>query len=196
MNGLADKVVELERSLTGKGIPHAFGGAIALAYCINDARATSDVDINVFVPPDEAAHVFAALPPGVRSTAADAKRAERDGQIRLHWDATPVDLFFSYHPFHEHARGRCRQVPFGGITIPVLACTDLTVFKAFFARTRDWADIEAMAAAGTVDEGEALAWMADLLGTDDEHRDRLQQALGATHEDVHRPRRQLPRHDR
>lgn len=193
MTALADKVVLLGAALASDGIPHAFGGALALAYCTNEARATSDVDINVFVDPGEAARVLAALPDGVRVTTADCKQAERDGQVRLYWDETPVDLFFSYHPFHDHAAGRCRKVPFGDATIPVLACTDLTVFKAFFARTRDWADIEAMAASGTIDDAEAVRWVTDLLGEDDEHTVRLARALRATREDTEEPRRGLPR---
>lgn len=33
----------------------------------------------------------------------------------------------------------------------MLSCADLAVFKAFFNRTKDWADLEEMRSAGTLD---------------------------------------------
>jgi hypothetical protein len=156
-----------------------------LAYCIEQPRATADIDVNVFVAPTDAKRVFKALPRGVEVTAADRRVAERDGQVRLMWERTPVDLFFSYHPLHELAASRWREVPFSATTIPILGCTDLTVFKAFFARTRDWADIETMAVAATVDDTEALRWAGELLGTDSDDYERLERAL---HEPPHEGR--------
>ena len=58
----------------------------------------------------------------------------------------PIDLFFANHPFHDTVQGRVRTVPFADTRITVLDCTSLAVFKAFFDRTKDWADLEAMAA--------------------------------------------------
>jgi hypothetical protein len=91
----------------------------------------------------------------------------------VQWERTPLDLFFAYHPFHDLAAQRCREVPFADTSIPVLGCTDLTVFKAFFGRTRDWADIETMALAATVDDAEALRWAGNLSGTDSDNYQRL-----------------------
>lgn len=59
-----------------------------------------------------------------------------------------------------------RTVPFEGTTIPVLHCDALMVFKAMFNRTRDWADIEDMVAAGA-DTTAAIATVSALLGEDD-----------------------------
>jgi hypothetical protein len=191
VTGLAGQVAGLHRAFSEAGIPHAFGGALALAFCIDQARATSDIDVNVFVAPSEAARVFSALPEGVRVTATDRRQAERDGQVRLWWDSTPVDVFFAYHPFHEHAATRTREVPFVEGTIPVLDCTDLTLFKAFFNRTRDWADIEAMAASRTVDADEADRWVTTLLGDDSDEAVRLRATLAAPPADEPPPR--LPR---
>ncbi len=50
MTTLVEKVVALSDALTTAGVPHAFGGAIALAYCTEDPRGTRDVDVNAFVP--------------------------------------------------------------------------------------------------------------------------------------------------
>ena len=43
------------------------------------------------------------------------------------------------------------MVEFEGTRIPILGADELALFKAMFDRTQDWADIEAMVAAGTVD---------------------------------------------
>lgn len=179
MSLLGERIIAIHSALAAAEVPHAIGGAIALAYCTADPRGTSDIDCNVFVVPDRAAEVFAILPDGVVATAADLRLAERDGQVRLWWDATPVDMFFCYHPFHLGAGDRVRHVPFEGVELPVLACTDLAVFKAFFNRTKDWADIEAMVDVGAVDVMAIRRWLVDLLGQDDPRLDRLESAVRA-----------------
>jgi hypothetical protein len=177
VDALAGQVVELHRGLANADIPHAFGGALALAFCTADPRGTSDIDVNVFVHPDGVEVTLAALPDGVRVTDADPQLAKRDGQVRLWWDETPVDLFFAYHPFHRAASERIVVVPFEGVEIPVLSCTDLAVFKALFARRRDWADIADMARASTIHGQEALQIVAGLLGDDSDNYAELEQAL-------------------
>ena len=52
MSVLVDKIVALHRSFEAARIPHAFGGALALAWCTQRARGTIDIDVNVFVPSD------------------------------------------------------------------------------------------------------------------------------------------------
>ena len=54
-----------------------------------------------------------------------------------------------------------------------LACDDLAVFKAFFNRTRDWADLEAMRDAGTLDVSAVAGVLATFLGGDDDRIARL-----------------------
>ncbi len=46
MTTLVEKVLALSEALTAADVPHAFGGAIALAYCTEDPRGTRDVDVN------------------------------------------------------------------------------------------------------------------------------------------------------
>jgi hypothetical protein len=170
---LPAKIVELHRALAGAGVPHAFGGALALAWCTQQARGTIDIDLNLFVPPDRADEVLAALPPGVTCTDADRARIERDGQVRLWWDETPIDLFFNTTEFHERIAARIQQHPFLDTDLPFLSCRDLAVFKAFFNRTRDWADLEEMAAAGALDVEAVLGTLANYLGGDDDRVARL-----------------------
>jgi hypothetical protein len=166
MSRLEDRLLAVHDGLTAAGIPHAIGGAIALGYCVLEARATQDVDVNVFVTPDRTKEVFAALPHEVEFGGLDVERAERDGQVRLRWEITPIDLFFNVLPFHEDVKKNVRHVPLGERTIPVLSCTGLAVFKAVFDRPRDWVDIEAMVEARALDLDEAVRWVSEMAGAD------------------------------
>ena len=166
---LPQKILELHRSLAAAAVPHAFGGALALAWCTRRARGTIDVDVNLFVPPASAREVLAALPGGVAWGDEDLARIEADGQVRLWWGPTPLDLFFSTTDFHDRVATRARLEPFLEHEVPFLSCRDLAVFKAFFDRTRDWADLEEMAAAGTLDVEAVLGVLVRYLGGDD-HR--------------------------
>lgn len=172
MSVLAERLLAIDAALTAAGIQHAFGGAIALAYCTGEPRATIDLDVNVFLPAEEFDRGLAALPSAITATADNRAELAAAGQTRTWWDATPVDLFFDTHPFHAVAAARRRQVPFAGATIPVLDCTTLAVFKAFFNRTKDWADLEAMADAGQLDVDAVGGFLRNLLG-DDPRLDRL-----------------------
>jgi hypothetical protein len=177
MAGLPDKIVSLHRALADATIPHAFGGALALAWCTERARGTIDIDVNVFVDAAEAARVLGVLPEGVAWDDEDQARIERDGQVRLWWEATPVDLFLNTTEFHLQAGARARVETFAGVDIPFLSCLDLAVFKAFFNRTKDWADLEEMVAAGTLDVDRAVGVLSRYLGPTDERIERLQGLL-------------------
>jgi hypothetical protein len=173
---LTEKIVQLHEHLAGGVVPHAFGGALALAWCTERARGTIDIDVNVFLGVAELDRVLGALPAGVRSTDEDLMRLRRDGQARLWWDETPVDVFLDTTDFHRAAAKRCRTEVFGGTDVPFLGCGDLAVFKAFFDRTKDWADLEAMAEIGTLDIDRLVGVLVDHLGPTD-HRIAKVQAL-------------------
>jgi len=173
---LAEKLVVLHRALVSGRIPHAFGGAIALAYWTLDPRGTSDIDVNLFVPADDPERALRSLPDGVTVPPDTIETIVRDGQVRLWWDDTPVDLFFDNVPVHEDAARNRRTVPFAGTQIPILGPVELTVFKAMFDRTRDWADIEAMLEEGTLDVTAAETVLRTMLPDDDPRFDRLDEA--------------------
>jgi hypothetical protein len=166
MSDLSDLLFEVHDALDRAGIPHAVGGAIALAYCTLDPRGTRDLDFNLFVGTERAREVLAALPDRVEVDGDRLERLERDGQVRLKAGIAPVDLFLNVLPFHEHVSEHVRQVPLEGRTIPILSCTALVVFKAMFDRTQDWADIEAMVEARSFDTDEASHWIREMLGDD------------------------------
>ena len=167
--GLADKVVQLHDALAAASIPHAFGGALALAYYA-EPRATVDIDVNVFIGPDRLGTVLDALQPFGITRVPPTDRVARDGQARVWWGRNPLDLFFSYDPVHEAMSERVRVVPFGDVEIPILAPEHLLVAKVVFDRPKDWLDIEQMLlTVPALDLDEARRWLRHLLG-DDDHR--------------------------
>ena len=178
MTTLPAKIVAIHKALASAGLPHAFGGALALAWCTERARGTIDIDINVFVGTSQSEAVFAALPKKVKWTEADVVTLRRDGQVRIWWDTTPLDLFLNTTPFHDEIAARTRWERFAEASIPFLSCQDIAVFKAFFNRTKDWADIEEMQAAGTLDKARVIAVLVQYLGSDDERIDRLNALAG------------------
>lgn len=170
---LAQRITAIDTAL--RKVPHAFGGALALAYYA-EPRATIDIDLNVFVPASEYDRVAAPL----RSLGAHTddpsivEIAERDGQVRVMWDTTPIDLFFAYDEFHTAAGRACRSVPFADSSIPILGPEHLLVCKALFNRAKDWVDIDAVLALGTaVDAAEVLRWVGRIAGDDDPRYERI-----------------------
>jgi hypothetical protein len=164
---LVDKLIAIHDALAAHSLPHAFGGAIALAYCVEEPRGTRDLDVNIFCDAAAAAEALAALPAGVRVGKQDIEAVSRDGQTRLDWDGVPVDVFLNNLPLHDAVANAVVWVPLQGRRIPVLDCASLVVFKSFFDRTRDWADIEAVALATPADIEAAAQMLADLVGKDD-----------------------------
>jgi hypothetical protein len=178
--GLARKVVRIDRALTRAKVSHAFGGALALAYYAVP-RATVDIDINVFTPPEGYPEVSRILKRvGVNTFPPDQEVLER-GQCRTWWGRTPVDLFFSYDEIHEAMAQHFRMVPFGSTKIPVLAPEHLLVAKFAFDRPKDWIDIEQMLiATDDLDIGEINRWVDHLLDLHDARAARLASLIDRT----------------
>jgi hypothetical protein len=173
---LAQRILELERALAA--IPHAFGGALALAYYA-EPRATIDIDLNLFIPVERFPDVAGPLLElGASVSPAVADLVRRHGQARVMWDETPLDLFFAYDAFHDAAAAGRRRVPFAEETIPVLAPEHLIVCKAVYNRSKDWVDIDAMIAAEVVlDVAEILRWVGRIAGDQDPRFNRLAAVL-------------------
>jgi hypothetical protein len=167
MTSIVDKVLVISSALEDQKLPYAFGGALALAFCTERARGTIDIDVNVFVARDEAAKVLTALCPPASRSDGDLVVLEQDGQIRLWWGTTPVDLFLDTTEFHPQVAQRRQLHDFGGWPIPFLGCSDLAVFKAFFNRTKDWADLEEMIAVGALNVDQTMGVLVRYLGADD-----------------------------
>ena len=173
MSELVDKLFAVHDALHAKSLPHAFGGAIALAYCVEEPRGTRDLDVNIFCDAADAEKVLAALPAGVRVDADDVQRVRQDGQARLFWDGVPIDVFLNNLPLHEEVANAVVWVWMEGRRVPLLDCASLVLFKSFFDRTKDWGDIEAVAVATPEDIEIAASKLAELVGKDDPAYKRL-----------------------
>lgn len=177
---LDEKIVLVHRALDEAGVGHAFGGALALAYYA-EPRATIDVDVNIFVPPRRAGRTLDVL--GALGVPIDRKTAladaRRDGQLRVRWGRSPLDLFFAYDPFHGACETSRRFVPFGDARIPILAPEHLIVCKAVFDRRKDWLDIEQMLfiTARDLDVAEVSEWSHRIVGEHDRRARRLDDLL-------------------
>ncbi|MGI8926671.1 MAG: hypothetical protein ACR2HN_08510 [Tepidiformaceae bacterium] len=183
--GLGWKLPALVRRLTECGIEHAIGGAMAAAYW-GIPRGTADIDVNIFLDQSEGASALACLAPlGIRPEQADALASlERQGQVRLAWEETPVDLFFAYHAFHQSCRARAVEVPLDDHQITILSAEDLVIFKVLFNRPRDWGDIEQIldVQGEAFDAAYAFRWLDEILGAEDSARARLADVTGWGHE--------------
>jgi hypothetical protein len=176
-SSLPEKVVAIDGALTEARIPHAFGGALALAYYA-EPRATIDIDVNVFVPTNRIDEIEMALAPLGVSTEVDETALERDGQCRLWWGNTAVDLFFSYDEVHEAMSGHTRRVPFGDEEFEILSPEHLVVCKASFDRVKDWLDIEQiLVAMEDFDADEVDRWLLHLVGADDHRKQRFDELV-------------------
>jgi hypothetical protein len=171
--GIVDKILALHTTLDAARLSHAFGGALALAWCTERARGTIDIDVNEFVDQALAGTELDALPAEVERSSTDLERCIRDGQVRLWWDHTPIDVFTNTTEFHLAAADRTVVHEFASHNVPFLSCSDVAVFKAFFNRTRDWADLEEMVAADTLDRDLVLGTLVHYLGHDDLRVERL-----------------------
>lgn len=177
MTELVRKLFAIHEGLTRAGLAHAFGGAIALAYCVDEPRGTRDLDVNIFTPAENAERALAGLPEGVSVGPDDLEAVLRDGQARLYWDGTPVDVFLNNVPFHEAVAEGVLWVPLEGREVPVLDCASLVVFKALFDRTKDWADIEAVAECTPAQVEAAAVALGRMVGEGDETPERLRALL-------------------
>jgi hypothetical protein len=173
MDDLVSKIIQLHETLAASDLPHAFGGALALAWCTQRARGTIDIDVNLLVSTDDWQRALNSLPADVKITREEQKILKRDGQVRIWWDKTPLDLFLNSTEFHSGIKKRVRWETFAGRSLPFLSCLDLAVFKAFFNRTKDWADLEEMLQANTLDKERVQAVLIKYLGSDDERVTRL-----------------------
>ena len=82
-----------------------------------------------------------------------------DGQARLQWGPSLLDVFFATMTLHDEMAERSRTVAFGPTTIPILSPEDLIICKAVFDRPKDWVDIQAMVEWETVVDLELIPTM-------------------------------------
>ena len=97
-----EAAVHFGSALQTAGIPYAIGGAIAYGF-FGAARGTHDVDLNLFVPGDQAGPALTTLIDAgldIDERLALLTASER-GDARGLFQGLPVDLFFNSIPVHE-----------------------------------------------------------------------------------------------
>jgi hypothetical protein len=176
----SDRIVVLHELLDSIGIRHQFGGGIALAWYRNP-RATTDIDVNVTIPPSAADPVLGSVGVlGVSVSAANRAAVKKVGQARLDWQGAYLDVFFATTELHQEMAREARLVQFGPVQIPILSPEHLIVCKAIFNLPKHWLDIEEMVEWGTeIDAGETLHWLDEILGHDSAQAARLAAILEA-----------------
>jgi len=153
---LISLALRVHEQLDRDGIPHAFGGALALGY-VAEPRGTADIDLNVFVPVADVERVMASL--ATIGLAPDRSLDDWMPAAGLRFRSVdepfPVDVFLSLDDTYDEIRERCTAQPLGPerTLVPVLSADDLAVFKLSFGRDKDWVDLRSIAAATTLDVG-------------------------------------------
>jgi hypothetical protein len=184
---LDEQIVAIERAFAAADIPHAFGGAQALGY-YGIVRATHDIDVNIFLAVDEVERVFSVL--GALGAATDnpglRRLAKRDEQVRVFWEATPIDLFFAYDALHRSSLERRRRVDFYGDPIHILSAEDLITYKATFNREKDWNDIAGMiyACEQPLDYDYVRRWLARIDAPEGRRLARLERLIASGGQDL------------
>lgn len=143
-------IVAIHDQFDRADIPHAFGGALALGY-VAEPRGTVDIDVNVFLTPDDMNRVTNALAVlGFRPSTPDGDAPPIAGVRFDHPEHPfPVDVFPSLHDRYSHIEQRRKFHPFGRgrDLLPFLSAEDLCVFKLSFSRPKDWVDLQAVVSA-------------------------------------------------
>ncbi len=178
-----ERVLQVHRLLEEAGVPHAVGGALALAYHVQEARATRDIDLNVAADPHDPTTLLQLLPKDVPWDDGDVQTIRTTGQVRLLWPhpdgqpAIPLDLFFPQGALHDVILKRSETVAMLDGTVPILSATDLMIFKVLDGRRKDWADIEELLRHGKADVEEARRWLTAIVGPDDPRHTTLDALL-------------------
>lgn len=176
----ADVAQLLANALEAKAIPYAIGGALAYGVW-GDPRATYDVDINVFVRPEEldtALDVLIAA--GVAIDKEVARQADRDGDVLVgRYRGMRVDLFTPTIPFAWEAMTTSKRVTGPTGAAQYLSAEATAVFKLLFFRGKDLLDVEKLIATQQekLDVAYVRRWLVDMMGEGDERVVALDQML-------------------
>jgi hypothetical protein len=158
-------------ALESADIPHAIGGALALAVW-GFPRATNDVDVDVFLPVESLGPALEALRQAeLEFDAREAlERARERGDFRARAGSMRVDVFVSSIPFYDAVRRRIRRAPLMERPAWFLSPEDLVVFKLLFFRTKDLLDVERLVTflADDFDRAYVRRWLVELVGESDE----------------------------
>lgn len=170
LESLVEVVTTLIDRLEAAQLPYAFGGAIALSAW-SEPRATTDVDLNLWVGDDDLPSAVALLrEAGVEIELADALRGARErGMFAGPRGSYRVDVFVPSVPFYDVALERRVRVTLADRQTWVLSPESLAVFKLLFFRPKDLVDISRLLEVHrpALDVGFVRRWLVDMVGPSD-----------------------------
>jgi hypothetical protein len=153
------------------GVPYAVGGAIAYGLYA-PPRATNDVDLNIFLEPEQIDPALDALERAGAELDRDAARvsAADRGDFVARVDGMRVDVFVLSIPLSSSAASRVSEGILQGRSIAVLAAEDLVLFKLLFFRAKDISDVSRLVAfqGDALDRRYIRRWLVDTVGEDDD----------------------------
>lgn len=166
----ADIGLKLALALEAEGIEYALGGALAYGVWALP-RATRDVDLNIFLPPEKLAPALKVLAnAGVQFDAAEAERRAADEGMFVGWmGACRIDVFIPSIPFSWEALRTRMLVPAGSQSAWFLSAESLSFFKMMFFRSKDIADVERLLASmgKRLDAPYVRHWLVETMGEGD-----------------------------
>jgi len=140
---VAQAAREIAVAMDASGCEYAFGGAIALGYW-GPPRGTLDIDVTLFLPPDQPLSCVRLLQKiGCSLQAEQAVRSLAEhGFCQTEYGGRRIDVFLPTLPFYEEARQRRQRVVLGDQPIQIWDAATLCVFKMMFFRLKDMADVQ------------------------------------------------------
>lgn len=164
---LVAAIVEIVDRLEGSSLPYALGGAVAYSSW-GEPRATRDIDLNLWVEPEQMTTAFDVLTSaGVRLDRERAVAEARERGLFVGWHGEyRVDVFVPSVPFYDEALKRRIRVHLADRDTWVLSPEVLAVFKMLFFRAKDLRDLERLLAVqrDRLDVGFVRHWLVEMLG--------------------------------
>ncbi|MBI5477580.1 MAG: nucleotidyltransferase [Deltaproteobacteria bacterium] len=162
--------VELARELEAAGLPYAVGGALALGVH-GVSRSTQDVDLNVFVKPEQLDALLELLARlGVRVDAASARTEGVENGVFFCWaDSIRIDVFLPSIDLSWEALRTRVAAAVDGVAVWFLSAELLSCFKLLFFRPKNLLDLERLvASAASLDAARVRALVVEAMGEEDE----------------------------
>jgi hypothetical protein len=171
LGSLVGAIGALVDALEKSGLAYALGGAVAYSAWA-EPRATRDVDVNLWLPPerlDEGFAVFESV--GVVLDRAQARvEARQRGMFVGRLGEYRVDVFVPSVPFYDEALRRRVRSRIAARDTWVLSAETLAVFKMLFYRPKDVADVGRLLdiQRDRFDQAFVRRWLVEMLGPADE----------------------------
>lgn len=135
----------LSKALTGWGRWYLFGAQAVLAY--GAPRLSADVDVTLKLEPDDPQRFASAMrAAGFALRVEDADFIRRTRVMPFVHSATgmPLDVVLAGSGLEDEFLDRAHPVDVGGVSVPLIALSDLIVAKLLASRPQDLADARSL----------------------------------------------------